>query len=394
MATNWQSDAYKSAVAGSGGYFDSKGASTTKNTWGTEAVDVSKWQSGGWYTNPNTGYVEQWWSGSSPSNSSSSNNNFSSSTSTGTANITLPERPTIDLKSEYQSLYDSLGLANYKTQIEAKNQEILSLRSQTDDAIALINENPWASSANRTGRIAKLETAYQNKATLINAESALIQSQYESAMSELNTQMSLYTQQYNYDTANFDANVAQLNSLLDMGALDNASSESLQTIASQTGMTSDMISSMVQAKKNSKVNPTLIQNTDDYGNVTLTLIDANTGNLINQQTLSGVSGTSVRKTSSSGGNSSGMNDTKNAKLDGSILSIVSDIDSNYVTINGQLVKQEEDRVADNLLSEAEYNKALNNSYIKAKQMGYTGSQLDFSDYFANVLINNGYSAWG
>lgn len=318
MAYNWQTDQYKSAVASKGGYFDNQGASATQNTGWNEAVDPSNWQSGGWYTNPNSGNVERWWSGSNTSgNSGSSNTSFSASTgstgSTGNQTVSLPERPTIDLKSTYSDLYSSLGIADYKTQIEEKQQEILALRSQTDDAIALINENPWASSANRTGRIAKLEADYENKATLINAETALIQNQYESAMSELNTQMNLTTQQYGYDVANFDANLTQLNSLLDMGALDNASLSSLETIAAQTGMTSDMITSMISASKQSKVNPTLIQNTDDYGNVTLTLVDANTGNLINQQTLSGVATTSLKSSGKSGG--SDYSDSEYAQLE-------------------------------------------------------------------------------
>lgn len=320
MAYNWQTDAYKSAVSSKGGSWDtSEGKVTTGVNW-NEAVDPSKWQSGGYYVNPNTGNVEQWWSGSSSNNSGSGASNTSSFSSgstagTGTATVSLPERPTIDLKSQYDDLYSQLGLEGYKANVEAKQQEILALRSQTDDAIALINENPWASSANRTGRIAKLEESYNKRANVLTAEAALEQQKYQDAMGQLTTQMSLYTQQYGYDVANFDANLNQLNSLLSMGALDNASMESLQNIASQTGMTSDMISSMVQAQKSSKVNPTLIQNTDDYGNVTLTLIDANTGNLINQQTLSGVSGTSVSKTRSSGGSSSNYTEQDLATLE-------------------------------------------------------------------------------
>lgn len=320
MAQNWQSDAYKSQVAARGGSWDSGGAAVTKNTWGTEQVDPSQWQSGGWYTNPNTGFVERWWADGSGGaggggakqavSSFNAGNNGGGGAAEGGFEAKLPQRPTIDLAKEYNTLYDSLGLKGYKEAVEAKQQEILALRDQTDQAAALINENPWSSAANRTGRLAKLEEAYDRKANVLAAQAALEQQKYADAYNELNTQMNLKTQQYNIDTNNFDWSINQLNSLLSLGALDNASSESLGNIAAQTGMSGDMISSMVKASKNSRMNPTLLQNTDDWGNVTLTLIDANTGNIINQQTLEGVASSNMlqmasRSTGRSGGGSGG-----------------------------------------------------------------------------------------
>lgn len=406
---SWQisNPQYNQKVSSIGGYFDSKGASTTKNTWGTEAVDPSQWQSGGWYTNPNSGHVEQWWAGSQQQ---SSNNNQSGGSqpsqnqqSSGNQSVSLPQAPKIDLAGEYKSLYDSLGLSGFKEQIQAKQQEILALRGQTDEAIGLINENPWASAANRTGRIAKLEDQFNRKASVINAEAALIQQQYADARGELDTQMNLKSQQFNIDTQGFERNLTQLNSLLDMGALDNASMDSLQSIASQVGMSGDMIQSMVSAQKQAKINPTMLQHTDDYGNVTVTLIDANTGNVIKKENLGKVDASRLTPTSISGGGSgssstaSGLDASKTAKLDGQILSIVSDIDANYGTVNGVVTKQDQEyegRVADNLLSRQEYEKALNESYIQAKQQGYTGSKAEFEEYFSNLLISNGYAAWG
>ena len=402
---SWQisNPQYSQKVSSIGGYFDSKGASTTKNTWGTEAVDPSQWQSGGWYTNPNSGHVEQWWAGSQQQ---TSNNNQSGGSqpsqnqqSSGNQSVSLPQAPKIDLAGEYKSLYDSLGLSGFKEQIQAKQQEILALRGQTDEAIGLINENPWASAANRTGRIAKLEDQFNRKASVINAEAALIQQQYAEARGELDTQMNLKMQQFNIDTQGFERNLTQLNSLLDMGALDNASMDSLQSIASQVGMSGDMIQSMVSAQKQAKINPTMLQHTDDYGNVTVTLLDANTGNVIKKESLGKVDASRLTPTSISGGGStvSGLDATKTAKLDGQILSIVSDIDANYGTVNGVVTKQDQEddgRVADFMLSKQEYEKALNESYIQAKQQGYTGSKAEFEQYFSNLLISNGYAAWG
>ena len=290
MAISIKDPTYAQKVASLGGSWDATNA--TQNTWGTEAVDPTAWQSGGWYTNPTTGYVEQW-------SKDAAATRTATPTSTGTTNVSLPTRPTIDLASEYKSLYESLGLTELKANVEAKQQELLALRSATDEAIALVNENPWASAATTVGRIAKVESQYESKASVITAQAALEQQKYTDATSELNTQLSLKTQQYQYDTANFDSNLAQLNTLLDMGALDNASLSSLETIGSQVGMSADMISSMITAQKNSKVNPTLIQNTDNNGVVTLTLVDSNTGNVLNQTSLGAVDSYSTTKISSS-----------------------------------------------------------------------------------------------
>lgn len=299
MAYNWQTDQYKQKVSALGGYFDNKGDEAKVNTGWHEAVDPSSWQSGGWYTNPNSGKVERWWSGNPGGGSNGGNDIGSLSTgghTPGNANVKLPERPKIDLKKTYNDLYSQLGLADLKAKVEAKQQEILALRQQTDEAAALINENPWASSVNRTGRLAKLEEDYNKKAAVITAQASLEQQKYQDAMGELNTQMSLTTQQYGYDVNNFDANLNQLNMLLDMGALDNASVENLNNIGAQTGMSADMISSMIRAQKNARVKPTLIEKTDDYGNVTVTLVDANTGNVINQQSLGAIDASRMRQT--------------------------------------------------------------------------------------------------
>lgn len=309
MAISISNPQYQQKVSSIGGYFDSQGASTTKNTWGTEAVDPSQWQSGGWYTNPNTGFVERWWSGSQPSSQGSQGSQGgqgqTSQSFQGNTQVSLPEAPKIDLVGEYRSLYDSLGLAGYKEQIQAKQQEILAFRSETDKAISLINENPWASAANRTGRIAKLEDQFNRKANVISAEAALIQQQYSDARAELDTQMNLKAQQFNIDTQTFERNLSQLNSLLDLGALDNASMQSLENIAGQVGMSAGMIQSMIQAQKQKRINPTMLQHTDDYGNVTVTLMDANTGNIIKRENLGKIDASRLTPASISGKSSSG-----------------------------------------------------------------------------------------
>jgi hypothetical protein len=87
-----------------------------------------------------------------------------------------------------------------------------------------------------------------------------------------------------------------MNMLLQAGALDDADQDSLERLAATTGVSSSMIQSMISAQKKKYINPQLVQNVNDNGDVTLTLIDGNTGNIINSQVLEGVSTTNVKAT--------------------------------------------------------------------------------------------------
>lgn len=405
MALNWQTDAYKSAVSSKGGYWDNGGAEAKTNTGWNEAVNPNNWQSGGWYTNPNSGKVERWWAAGDGPNAGGGNNgggggggivssfanNNNNNSGGGNQQVSLPQRPTIDLAAEYKSLYDSLGLQGYKDAVMAKQQEILALRDETDKAAALINENPWSSAANRTGRLAKLEDAYNRKAQVLSAQAALEQQKYTDAYNELNTQMNLKTQQYNIDTGNLDWSLNQLNSLLSLGALDNASADSLVNIASQVGMTSDMINSMVQMQKNARMKPTLLQHTDDFGNVTATLMDANTGNVISQQSLGAIdtsrltpSSLSGGYSSSSGSRSSGSGGSKMTKS-----AFTDEINGSDMAQRAEILKEvaatlyfdSQSRTGKPLVSSVSGLKELYKMW--EKEMG--GNQSNFATYFGQYI---------
>jgi len=60
------------------GYWDNQGATATKVTWDNpEIVPVEKRSTGGWYYNPDSGYVDRWWSGTQGGNSQVSTTDFS-----------------------------------------------------------------------------------------------------------------------------------------------------------------------------------------------------------------------------------------------------------------------------------------------------------------------------
>jgi hypothetical protein len=292
---------------------DSQGA-RTKATWTTDpnnpTGDPSKYQDGGWYLNKDTGYVERWFNTlpSSSENTSSSNaiNNLTSVSSTGASNtsLSLPQAPKIDLQAEYTRLYDELGLAGMKDSVKKAQQEILLARAQADQALSLSNENPFLSEAGRIGRQAKIEEAYNAKAQVLSAQATLKQQEYQDAQNNLWQQMDLAEKQYQYDYSAYQDNLNQMNYLLEAGALNDADEASLEMMAATAGISTSMLRSMINAQKQKNYKPTLVQNVDDNGNVTLTLVDANTGNIINQQRLEGVEASNMTKYNQSSSSSS------------------------------------------------------------------------------------------
>ena len=77
----------------------------------------------------------------------------------------------------------------------------------------------------------------------------------------------------------------QFNTLLQAGALDSASGEDIAMITRSTGISSSMIYSAIKANKAKNVSTSMIQSTADSGEVTVSIIDSNTGEVIKQTSL-------------------------------------------------------------------------------------------------------------
>jgi len=70
-----------------------------------------------------------------------------------------------------------------------------------------------------------------------------------------------------------------------MGAFDNASGETIAEWTRKTGVSSDLILSAVNAKKENDIDTQIIQSEADSGEVTVTVIDSKTGDVISQKSL-------------------------------------------------------------------------------------------------------------
>lgn len=191
-----------------------------------------------------------------------------------------------NIQQEYDKLYKDLGVDTLKSAVDAKQAEIDARRQRLAEAEGVINENPWYAEATRTGKLRKLEEQAQNDIGNLTNEKATLQGKVDSAMSELSTKTGLAKDQYTIDRQATQDAIGELNSLLSSGA--DMSGINVADYAAKTGMSTETISALISAAEANEIKPTMIQSTDDNGNVTVSIIDANTGNLIGQKSLGAI----------------------------------------------------------------------------------------------------------
>lgn len=188
-----------------------------------------------------------------------------------------------NVQEQYDKLYGELGIDALKSDVEAKQAEITARRERLAEAQATINENPWYAEATRTGKLRRLEEQAQADIENIAREQALLQAKVDEANQQLATKTNLSTQQYQIDRQSRADAVAELNTLITSKA--DLSNINVGDFAARTGMSADTISALVAATQAEEINPDVIQSTDDSGNVTVTVIDKNTGAIVGQQSL-------------------------------------------------------------------------------------------------------------
>ena len=176
---------------------------------------------------------------------------------------------TFDLQEMYKSLTHEAGIESLETELSTKEKEYIAAKAE-------INDNPFLSEATRVGRVAKLEQLYQERTANLRGDIA-------TKKADIETQLNLQLKQFDINSQQTQLAWSQFNTLLQAGALDNATGEDIAAITRTTGIGSSMIQSAIQAnkKKNQQVSLTQF---DDGTNVYAIAMDE-MGNVINRQLL-------------------------------------------------------------------------------------------------------------
>lgn len=256
-------------------------------------------------TNPNNvAYIEQ--QQQQPQAASSPAPSGGGYGSVGTGGTGLPEPGTgtgigynapapIDLQSLYTNLLNTSGLKDKEAELTAKTQAF-------NDAQSKINDNPFLSEATRVGRIQKLTTDYNNDIQGLQNDIATTKADNE-------MQISLAEKQFDINSQYAQQALSQFNSLLQMGALNNASGEDIANITRSTGLSSDAIYSAIKAQQQKDI-PTSVVSFDDGTNQGFAVINTQTGAIISKQVVA-----ASKPPASSGGGSDVLSQERQIALD-------------------------------------------------------------------------------
>lgn len=190
------------------------------------------------------------------------------------AGLGITAAPTINLPDLYKNLYSSSGISDLEADLSAKEKEFI-------EATGKINDNPFLSEATRVGRVAKLDELYQKR-------TANLRNDIATKKADIETQLNLQTKQFDINSQAARDALSQLNTLLSMGALNNASGEDIANLTRSTGISSTMIQSAIAEGKKKDQQTQVITSTNDAGVVTVSVIDPQTGSIIKQTSLGAI----------------------------------------------------------------------------------------------------------
>lgn len=181
-----------------------------------------------------------------------------------------PAQPAFDPVQFYESQYAGSGIRDVEAQLTEKTNAY-------NTQIAKIKDNPYLSEATMTGRIKKLEEKFA-------ADQTSVQNQIAMKKADIETQLNLQLKKLDINNAQTKMAWDQANSLLQMGALDNASGEDIANLTRSTGISSGMWQSAIDANKKKNAPKVSISNFDDGTNTYAVAIDEN-GNIVNRQVI-------------------------------------------------------------------------------------------------------------
>lgn len=201
-----------------------------------------------------------------------------------TGSVTMPQLPTIDLKTTFNSLWESSGIGDIERSISDIEKRMASKQQGYNTAASNYNDNPFLSEGERVGRNQKLATDYQNAIAADQNELATKKNDLATKKADIETKLNIELKQFDINSNAAQQAMQQFNTLLSMGALDGASGEDIANITRQTGLSSTMIQSAINAK-NQKAIETSVINFDDGENQGFVVINKETGEIINKETI-------------------------------------------------------------------------------------------------------------
>ncbi len=197
-----------------------------------------------------------------------------SSASAGDISGAFQAPETLDITKMFANLHEQSGVSALEAELAEKERIFTEAKGDVTD-------NPYLSESSRAGREASLIKLHGERTKNLRDEIAVKKADTE-------TKLNLALKQLDINSQATQQAWDQFNSLLNAGALDNASGEDVAGLVRATGIPSSMIYSAISVSRKSKeekANTQVIQSTADSGEVTVSVINSDTGEIISQQSL-------------------------------------------------------------------------------------------------------------
>ena len=183
----------------------------------------------------------------------------------------LGGQPAINLPDLYKNLFTEAGISEQEDLLVKREGQFLEAKSK-------ISDNPFLSASQIDQRLQRLQRAFETETEPIRSKIAM-------EKADIETQLNLQTAQFDIESQQARDALNIFNSLLDAGALDTASGEDIANITRATGIGSSLIQSAINSRKDTEIETKIITSTADSGEVTVSTVNAQTGAIINQQSL-------------------------------------------------------------------------------------------------------------
>lgn len=194
-------------------------------------------------------------------------------------------QPTIDLQKVYDSSFKTPEIDNANKAIADVQAEIDKNTKAFDEQMAVINDNPLYGAGTMTGKAAKLKDKYNADIQRLQNKQALAADNLAKLKADAEVKVNIATKQYDINNQAYKDQLNLFTSLLEKGALTGASGSDIASYAIATGIPASMISNIVEKQKKDEIKPTVINSTDDNGNVTVAIIDQMTGTVLSKTNL-------------------------------------------------------------------------------------------------------------
>ena len=229
--------------------------------------------------------------------------------------------PVINLNDIYKNLYASSGITGVEQSIAELEKQLTGMSEGYNKATSNINDNPFLSEATRVGRNQKLNIDYQNSAKTLQDQLMSKKNDISTKKADIETQLNIQMKQFDIDSEVARQAREQFNMLLSSGALDGATGDDIANITRSTGISSSMIYSAVNARKQKDLQTSTIQY-DDGTNQGFAIINSQTGEIISRQVVAPSKPAAAKATTDSEEKSYYMNALREDASSGAVLSQV------------------------------------------------------------------------